>query len=52
MVRTAVARGLQVILFTCDPGAYGRLGAVTVQLEAVQPAEIPTSSRAATPAQD
>ncbi|MCP9771169.1 AAA family ATPase [Synechococcus sp. Tobar12-5m-g] len=52
MVRTAVARGLQVILFTCNPRAYGWLGAETVQLEAVQTAEIPTSPGAASPAQD
>jgi uncharacterized protein YhaN len=38
MLRTAVARGLQVIVFTCDPQAYGRLGADTVLLEAVQTA--------------
>jgi DNA repair exonuclease SbcCD ATPase subunit len=38
MMRTAVARGLQVIVFTCDQRAYGRLGGEIVQLEAVQTA--------------
>jgi DNA repair exonuclease SbcCD ATPase subunit len=38
MLRTAVARGLQVIVFTCDPLAYRRLGGDIVRLEAVRTA--------------
>ena len=34
MLEEAVARGLQVILLTCDPAQYGDLGAATIDLAA------------------
>jgi len=38
MLKTAVQRGLQVILLTCDPGAYAELDTEFVQLQAIRPA--------------